>query len=318
MHRLIRFLAVFLGAGLISLSPARAQTVIKLGISGLSEGKLPIYVAEQQGFFKANGITLDIREFRSGGDVVQAFVGGSVDFCICAADHVITLNERGLDVKLLAGLDAHFPNALVARPGAPVHNLAALKGHKIGITSPGSATDNLLRWALKKDGLDPDSDVEIVAIGTGPAMRTAIISGAVDAGILGNAELIEATRAGRPFTMVEDWRTLENAALNVIARQQWVDAHHDLAAAFVKAVAHGAALIQSDPAAAASATRLIFPERDDGFNAALAASGAAHLSKDGTISEAGFRNSLEVLMFVDPEVKPLALSAVNLQPALAR
>jgi NitT/TauT family transport system substrate-binding protein len=318
MHRFVRLFAFALAAGLLGMAPALAQTVITLGISGLSEGKLPIYAAEQQGLFKAAGIAVDIQEFRSGGDVVQAFVGGSVDFCICAADHAITLTERGLDVKLLAGLDAHFPNALVSRPGAPPGTLAALRGRKIGITSPGSSTDNLLRWALKKAGLDPDGDVDIVSVGTGPAMRTAILSGAVDAGIIGNAELIEAARAGRPFTMVADWRTVEDAALNVIAHQQWVDAHHDVAVAFVKAVVRGAKLIQSDPAVAIAATHLIFPERDDGFNAALAASGAAHVSKDGSVSEVGFRNALEILMLADPDVKPLALSSVNLQPVLAR
>jgi NitT/TauT family transport system substrate-binding protein len=297
---------------------AAAATTLKLAVSGLSEGKLPLYVAEQQGYFKAAGIDLDIIEFKSGGAAVQAFAGNSVDLCICAGNHVITLRQRGLNTKLLAGLDAHFPNALAAKAGSPYTNLKSLKGRKIGITSPGSSTDDIIRWAARQAGLDADTDFQVVSVGTGPAMRIAIESGAIDAGIIGNAELIDAELAGHPLSIVEDWRGVENAALNVIAKQAWVDKNPALAKAFVQAVVKGAKLIQTDPAAATAASTVIFPNRSARFNQLLAASAAKHLSRDGSVSNAGFENTLGIVRQADPSIKPVALADVNLQPALAK
>ena len=305
-------------ATVILSAPAAAETTLKLAVSGLSEGKLPLYVAEQQGYFKAAGLKVDIIEFKSGGAAVQAFVGNGVDLCVCAGNHVITLRQRGLDVKLLVGLDAHFPNTLAARPGTPYTDLKSLKGRKIGITSPGSSTDDLLRWAAKRIGLDPDSDFQIVSIGTGPSMRIAIESGAIDAGVLGNAELIDAELAGHKLPILEDWRNVDNAALNVIGRQSWVDKNPAVARAFVQAVVKGAKLIQSNKVAAAAGATTIFPNRSPRFNQLLAESAAKHLSPDGGITNAAFLNTLEIVRQADPSIKPVKLEEVNLEPALSK
>jgi NitT/TauT family transport system substrate-binding protein len=311
----VLFFALFV---VLPASAEAADTKIKLAISGLSEGKLPLYVAEQQGYFKAAGLDVDLLEFKSGGAAVQAFVGNSVDLCICAGNHVITLRQRGLDTKLLVGLDAHFPNALAARPGSPFTDLKSLKGRKIGITSPGSSTDDLIRWAARKAGLDADTDFRVVSVGTGPSMRIAIESGAVDAGILGNAELIDAELAGKKLAIVEDWRGVDNAALNVIVKQSWVDKNPAVAKAFAQAVVKAAKLIQTDPAAATAASTLIFPNRSPRFNQLLAASAAKHLSRDGSISNAGFENTLTIVRQADPSIKPVTLADVNLEPSLAK
>jgi NitT/TauT family transport system substrate-binding protein len=316
----ILLLATFVVALAITLPGAAkaADTKLKLAVSGLSEGKLALYVAEQQGYFKAAGIDAEILEFKSGGAAVQAFVGNSVDLCVCAGNHVITLRQRGLDTKLLVGLDAHFPNALASRPGTTFTDLKSLKGKKIGITSPGSSTDDLIRWAAHKAGLDPDTDFRIVSVGTGPSMRIAIESGAIDAGIIGNAELIDAELAGKKLRIVEDWRGVENAALNIIVKQSWVDKNPAVAKAFVQAVAKASRLIQTDPAAATAGSTLIFPNRSPRFNQLLAASAARHLSRDGSISNAGFENTLTIVRQADPSIRPVALADVNLEPSLSK
>ena len=310
------FVTMFTTAGLTQ--GTLAQTTIKLAISGLSEGKLPIHVAEVQGFLKEAGLSIEFIEFKSGGAAVQAFVGGSADACICAADHVILLRQRGLDVKLLAGLDAQSPNALVALPNTSFSDIKALKGGKIGITSPGSSTDNLVRWALKRAGIDPDSDVQLISVGTGPPMRAAIESGAVNAGMLGNAEILDAKLTGTTFKVVQEFRDIPNAALNVIVRQEWVTRNEAVAKGFAKAIARASVLIQNDLDAAAAGARQIFPNRNVEFNRELAKLGAQRLSKDASISEEAFDNVLDVLRQSEPDVKPVRLSDVNLFPLLTK
>src|SRR5215207_170949 len=119
-------------------SAGRADTVLKFGVASVNEGLLPLRLASEQGFLKAEGITAEFIDFRGGGPTVQAFAGGSVDFCICAADHVLRLSNRGLDARIIVGLDEHHSYALLAKADSPYTDIKSLKGKSIGITSPGS------------------------------------------------------------------------------------------------------------------------------------------------------------------------------------
>src|SRR3954468_24339774 len=101
VRRLAMVAAVALGLALPA--PATAETALKFGVASVNEGLLPLRVANDQGFLKAEGITAEFLDFRGGGPTVQAFAGGSVDFCICAADHVLRLANRGLDARIIVG-----------------------------------------------------------------------------------------------------------------------------------------------------------------------------------------------------------------------
>jgi NitT/TauT family transport system substrate-binding protein len=302
----------------IFVASAHADTsqTVTLGISGLSQGKLPIFVATDRGYFKKRGVTVNIIEFSSGGSVVQAFVGGSVDLCICAGDHVIDLHDKGLDVQIVTGLDEHNADTLVARAASPYADIASLKGQKIAITSPGSYTDNSLRWALRRAGLDPRKDVEIVSTGTGSAMLAAISSGRVAAGVLTTDQIIRANQSTDKLRVVDEWRDIRYTALVAIAKLKWVVEHPDLAKAFAQAVAEGARDIQSDPAEAQRGVKLIFPREGDAFAALLAEASARSLTPDGSVSADGFKNTQDVMHIVDPSLAPVPLTQVNLQPSL--
>ena len=149
-RRFVVVAAVALGLALPT--QAIAETVLKFGVASVNEGLLPLRVANDQGFLKAEGITAEFLDFRGGGPTVQAFAGGSVDFCICAADHVLRLANRGLDARIIVGLDEHHSYALLAKVDSPYTDIKSLKGKSIGITSPGSFTDNTVRWAIKQAG----------------------------------------------------------------------------------------------------------------------------------------------------------------------
>src|SRR3546814_10006490 len=56
----------------------------------------------------------------------------------------------------------------------------AMNGIKVGVTSPGSGTDQAVRFLAKEAGLDPDRDITIVSLGTGDAMTAALIQGRID------------------------------------------------------------------------------------------------------------------------------------------
>jgi NitT/TauT family transport system substrate-binding protein len=308
--------AVMLAGGLLS-RPATAQTVLKFGVAAVNEGMLPIRVAMDQGFLKAEGITAEFIDFKGGGPTVQAFAGGSVDFCVCASDHVLRLANRGFDARIIIGLDEFHSYALLSKSDAPFTDIASMKGKRLGITSPGSFTDNTVRWAIKKAGLNAQRDFQIIGAGVGAAMRAAIETGQVDSGVVIVTEIPGYLRTGK-FKVVVDWRPMRYAALVVIGRQRWADANPALARGLVRAVTKATQLVQTDPAAAQRGMKGLYPHFSDEQVKEVAATAQGRLSKDGSVSEQAFNTMVEIVMESDASLKKFTQSELDLQPKLAK
>jgi NitT/TauT family transport system substrate-binding protein len=288
--------------GLALPTQAIAETVLKFGVASVNEGLLPLRVANDQGFLKAEGITAEFLDFRGGGPTVQAFAGGSVDFCICAADH---------------GLDEHHSYALLAKADSPYTDIKSLKGKSIGITSPGSFTDNTVRWAIKQAGLQAERDFQIVGAGGGASMRAAIETGQVDAGAVVTTEVADYLRSGK-FKIVTDWRPTRYASLVLIGRQRWADANPALARGLVRAVAKAAQLIQTDTAATVRSVKLLYPNFNDAQALEIAEAAKERLSKDGSVSPEGFETMQEVVLLSDTSLKKVSKADVDLQAKLSQ
>jgi NitT/TauT family transport system substrate-binding protein len=301
--------------GFAMSSAGHAETNLKFGVAAVNEGLLPLRVASDQGLLKAAGITAEFVDFRGGGPTVQAFAGGGVDFCICAADHVLRLSNRGLDARIIVGLDEHHSYVLMAKADSPYTDFKSLQGKRIGVTSPGSFTDNTVRWEIKKAGLQAERDFQIIGAGGGASMRAAIETGQVDAGAVVTTEVADYLRSGK-FKIVVDWRPTRYAALIVIGRQRWADANPALAKGLVQAVGKAAQIIQTHTAATAKSVKLLYPNFDDAHATEVAEAAKLRLSKDGSVSAEAFANMTEIVLLSDPSLRKVNQSDVDLQPKL--
>jgi NitT/TauT family transport system substrate-binding protein len=303
----------------LSAAPALAQNRIRTAAVGINDAQLPVYVAIDQGYFAQEGVELDLIKFAGGGPAIQAFVGGSVDICLCASDHVVRLSNRRIDARILVGLDRYNTSTLVARADSPYTDIRSLRGQKVGSSSPGSYSDNTLRWEIARNGLNPNRDFRIVGTGSGASTRAAIESGQVAAATMPTPEVLdlERTAPGR-FRILIDWRNIEHAGQVAIVRQRWVDANLTAARGVARAVAKAQRLILADRNAAISGVKRMFPERGDDYAAALADEITGRHSPDGHVSKAGYRTMLDVLQIADPDVRPVEQSDVDLSPELTR
>ena len=303
--------------GLSLPTSARSQTLLKFGVAAVNEGMLPIRVAIDQGYLKAAGMTAEFIDFKGGGPTVQGFAGGSVDFCVCAADHVLRLANRGFDARIISGLDEFHSYVLVAKADAPFTDISSLKGKRVGITSPGSFTDNTVRWTIGKAGLNAQRDYQLIGAGIGAAMRAAIETGQVDAGVVIVTELPSYLRTGK-FKVVVDWRPTRYAALVVIGRQRWADANPQLASGLAQSIAKAAQLIQADAAVAKQGVKALYPHFTDEQAQETADAARMRLSKDGSVAAQGFETMIEVVMASDATLKRVSQAEVDLQPKLAK
>ena len=141
--------------------------------------------------------TVKDHEFPTGAPEMQAMLSGELDVAYVGAAPVISALSSGLDAKIVAGVQIQGSN-LVLRPEFNYEGPEDLKGLKIATFPAGTIQDTILRNWLKENDIDPDNDVEIIAMGPGDA-TTAIFAGQVDAVFLPHPApaIIESAGNGR-------------------------------------------------------------------------------------------------------------------------
>lgn len=309
---------LIMSAAVIGTS-ASAQTKIRIGLIGTNESQLPILIAIDKGYFKQQNLDVETVPFRGGGVAVQAFVGGSIELASFATDHVLRLNNRGIDARFLIGIDRFITHTLIVPVGKNYKGLASLKGKKIGVTAPGSYSDNVLRWSLKEVGLNPDRDVTIVGIGDGNTAKAGLISGQVDAVMASTPDVLDYQVNDHDpgkYEILYDWRTIPHSGQAVIGLQRWVDANPEAAKGVARAVLQAEQLIQKDPVEVRKIIKQQFPDRSDAYVNAYAEIVPRLISQDGRISHQGFLKMTEILQVVEPDLKPIAQSKVDLTDKL--
>ena len=211
MNRFVRGVALLL-AGALLTAGAWAQVPEKKKITIAVGGKnlfyyLPLTVAERKGYFKDEGLEVEIPDFAGGAKALQALVGGSADMVSGAYEHTINMVAKKQPIKAVV-LQAKFSSIVLLLPkdkAAKYKGPQDLKGLKIGVTAPGSSTNMFVNNILAKDGLKP-TDVSIVGVGTGTGAFAAMDKGEIDA--LSNLDpVITQLESTGKFVAVADSRT---------------------------------------------------------------------------------------------------------------
>ncbi|MDB5640736.1 MAG: transporter substrate-binding protein [Hyphomicrobiales bacterium] len=277
-----------------------AQTTVRLASAQNSLGSLPIILAQREGLFAAENIKIELIDFKGGGPAVQALASGSVEACICAADHAVRLRSRGQGGMVLVALTEFHGYGLVALANSPATDLKSLKGKRVGITSAGSLTDNTLRYYLEEAGMNAERDLEITGVGTGGPMRAAIESGAVAAGMLTTPDVQAALGEPGKFKLVQDYRNLQYPALGLLVLEKWTTANQATAKGLARAVVKAEGMVRTNRAAVDGALLDMYPALDPKLRAVLAEEAPKLLSADGRMAPAGYALMQRMLKVSDP------------------
>jgi NitT/TauT family transport system substrate-binding protein len=143
---------------------------------------LPLTIAEQLGYFKAEGLEVEISDFAGGSRALQAVVGGSADVVSGAYEHTINLQSKGQKFQafVLQGRAPAISMGISSKTMPNYKTLADLKGKKIGISAPGSSTNMVANLILSRAGLKA-ADVSFIGVGTAAGALSAFRSGQIDA-----------------------------------------------------------------------------------------------------------------------------------------
>ncbi len=166
---------------------ARAETLEKPDITIAVGGKatlyyLPLTIAERLGYFKDEGLNVEIPDFPGGAKSLQALIGGSADIVAGGFDHTIHMQTMAQKLSAFVALSTN-PTISFGVAKAKAANYTwhkDLKGMKVGVTAPGSSSHMMLNHLLASVNLKPD-DVAVIGVGTGPQAVAAMRSGQIDA-----------------------------------------------------------------------------------------------------------------------------------------
>ena len=171
---------------------------------------LPLTIAEQLGYFKDEGLQVEISDFAGGAKALQALVGGSADVVSGAFEHTINMQAKGQNIIAFV-LQGRAPQIVLGVSTKNMPNfksVADLKGKKIGVTAPGSSTNMMANFVLAKAGLKP-TDVSFIGVGTAAGALAAVRSGQVDA-IANLDPVITMLQQKNEIKVVADTRTLKD------------------------------------------------------------------------------------------------------------
>jgi NitT/TauT family transport system substrate-binding protein len=271
---------------------------------------LPLTVAEQKGFFKDEGLDVEIVDFAGGARALQAVVGGSADVVSGAFEHNINMQAKGQPMKAFV-LQGRAPQIVLAVSTKTMPNFASvadLKGKKIGVTAPGSSTNIMSNFVLAKSGLKP-ADVSYVGVGASQGAVAALRSGQIDA--ISNLDPVMTILArSNDIKIISDTRDVAEAdkvfggpmpAATLYAPVAFIEKNPNTVQALTNAIVRANKWIQqagpSDIVKTVPESYLL-GDRAVYIDAFLKAKPA--LSPDGMIPEAGPATALRALQSVDP------------------
>lgn len=168
-------------AALIVAGPAAAQEKFKVGYLRVMDDAQAI-VAFEAGYYKKQGLDVELVEFKSGTDLIKAIVGGQLDTGVLGFTNAVAWASKGADLKVVGGAQ-HGYHAIVAREEAGIKTVADLKGKTLASQAEGSTADTVLKGVvLKQAGLKPD-DVNVMGVSPQVAVQS-LVGKRVDAAFL--------------------------------------------------------------------------------------------------------------------------------------
>ena len=232
-------------AGLVVFSrPGFSQqpkTVTMARTTG-SIGMVPLEFSVNRGYFKRQGLDVQLVTVRQSDVIIAATVSGELNFMDIIPTAILA-SMRGLPIRTIAVVLKSAPYVLVGQSN--LQSPSELKGKKIGVSSVGGMSAYLVREIITRSGLNPDRDVTFLAIGGTSARSAALVGGTIDAALVVAPENYALERKGyRRLLVASDY--VNYPLSGVAASADFLAKNRALAVSFLKALGEGARFVRQN------------------------------------------------------------------------
>lgn len=233
-------------------SSASDSDTVTFGVSATAPAgnMLQLGIAEAEKYFEDEGFTVETIFLGSSGSVLQALASGKIDIGLSTPDLVLQAVDRGQDVQMVYNWTTKNVSRFAVMPDSSIDDVSDLNGATIGVQELSSGPAQMAESALELAGLDPEEDVEFIAVGEGAPALDALQRGRIDA-MIAYDTLFAAMTAGTGATLryfrPEGVDDLFSSSL--VASGEWIDDNSDRIVGFGRAWAKASVFALQNPEA---------------------------------------------------------------------
>jgi ABC-type nitrate/sulfonate/bicarbonate transport system substrate-binding protein len=232
----------------VSSAAAQDKKLERIRVGGGSAGapQMTMWFAKEAGFYEKHGLAIEAISIPGSSMAIQAMLSGEVPIIQLGGTASMQANLAGADTVIVATILKRFLFSIFSRP--EITRIVDLKGKLFGATRFGTLSDFASRFALEKNGLNPERDITMVQTGGQPETVVALLTGKVQAAALS----VPATMRAKKANMREllDMAKLEATIHQngVVTTRKYLKTNEDTVRRFLRAYIEGAVLAKKDKA----------------------------------------------------------------------
>ena len=196
------------------------------------------WVAYRSGSFEKHGLKLEPIYIRGGLMGIQAALSGDLPLQLQGASTVVAAWAQGAkEFQFIGAVGNRLDYILAAHPS--IKGPEDLKGKRIGVSQIGSSTDFIARVAVRRLGLNPEKDVQIVGIGGQGDRWTALTAGQVQASVFQSPFTLKARKAGYPTFIDFSKEDFEYTVAGPVTMRSFIRSDRETVMNFMRGLADG-------------------------------------------------------------------------------
>jgi NitT/TauT family transport system substrate-binding protein len=211
-HRRVTYLVlVSLIISLCAAYPARAIENVRVAYPSMSTSVFCLIIAQKEGYLKEEGLDAQLLSIR-GEIAIRTTLAGEVDF-FTNAGSALAAAVRGVPVKIVTVFQDKPGWDLIAQPD--IKSVAQLRGKNIAVMSPEGSLAVVAREILRKNGIDPTKDVNLVTMGGDEVRFPALQTKSIQATLFNTAMSLKAQKEGfTKLALASDYANLIEGGLS--------------------------------------------------------------------------------------------------------
>jgi NitT/TauT family transport system substrate-binding protein len=227
-------LSAFLIGDLFAQNPADR---VRIGYATSSGQAAALWITQDAGFFKRNGLDVELIYMQGGIRVVQGIISSTLTLGWGGGADLVQARLAGGDVKIIAAFNDSIPYKLIA--ARSITRADQLKGQRLAVSSLGSSSHFWAKYALKQLGLDGERDMAAIAVGSDLARLASLESGAAQASAVEMVTAFIAQKKGFPILIDLTDDKLRFLGASVVAQSGVIERQTDACRRVIKSLVDG-------------------------------------------------------------------------------
>lgn len=219
-------------------------------------------LAKELGYFKEEGLDVNIVPGQSSAATVQLLLTGRADVGVAQPDPVV-IQRANANIPLVSfyAVSRRGTSVFIVKPDSAIQTLKDVKGKKVGVADLGAGSVNYLKSRLGKEGMTI-KDVQLIATGYGTPGYEALKNGVVDMTVSFTGGVARMTVAGYEVRMLPRAEEEQNQySYNLFAQKDYIKANPDVIKGIGRATAKATVYLKNNPEAAVRSFWRYSPDR---------------------------------------------------------